>query len=75
MTEKLNYLKGLGVEILDHDHLGVSFRADYDYAIEWGEFFVGDSPETICRSADLYSCCGDIVDKDWMICPTCKEHV
>ncbi len=26
--------------------------------------------------AELYSpCCGEYVDQDWMICPTCKEHV
>jgi|TARA_R100000081_G_scaffold47917_1_gene22867 Zn finger protein HypA/HybF involved in hydrogenase expression len=23
----------------------------------------------------IISCCGDEVDQDWMICPTCKEHV
>jgi hypothetical protein len=75
MTEKLNYLKGLGVEILDYDDTGVSFRADYDYAIEWADFEIGESLATICQAADLYSCCGDIVDQDIMLCPSCKEHV
>ena len=25
--------------------------------------------------AVLWSCCGDEVNKDWMICPSCKEHM
>ena len=23
---------------------------------------------------DCYSCCGDLLDEDIRICPTCKEH-
>ena len=75
ILSKIEYLKALGVEIIDHDDAGVSFRSDYDYGIEWDDFEIGESLATICQNADLYSCCGDIVDQDWMRCPTCKENV
>lgn len=26
------------------------------------------------EDGNLISCCGDILDHDIMICPTCKEH-
>ena len=26
------------------------------------------------EEGNLLSCCGDILDEDIMICPTCKEH-
>ena len=26
------------------------------------------------EDGNLISCCGDILDEDIMICPTCKEH-
>jgi len=26
------------------------------------------------EQCECYSCCGDLLDKDIMICPTCKEH-
>jgi hypothetical protein len=26
------------------------------------------------EEGNIISCCGDIVDEDIMICPTCKEH-
>ena len=28
----------------------------------------------IDEDGNLISCCGDILDADIMICPTCKEH-
>ena len=75
MTEKLNYLKSLGVQVLE-SITDVEFTANgYDYGISFNDFQIGDSLETICQNADLYSCCGDIVDQDLMMCPSCKEHV
>jgi len=38
------------------------------------EFELGDSASDILRASPYYSCCGDILDKDLMICPTCHEH-
>ena len=26
------------------------------------------------EEGEIISCCGDVVDEDIMICPTCKEH-
>ena len=26
------------------------------------------------EDGEIISCCGDVVDEDIMICPTCKEH-
>ena len=76
MTEKLDYLKSIGAVIIESDDRGVSFNCfGYDYSIQFDEFEVGDDQETICQAADLYSCCGDIVDQDIMLCPSCKEHV
>ena len=30
--------------------------------------------EDIVEEADMYSCCGDVLDQDRMMCPSCKEH-
>lgn len=79
--EKLNHLISLGVEIQDysledskHTKAYVSFTNDYDYTTEFDDFNIGDSLSEIERYSDIYSCCGDILDTDYMICPTCKEH-
>jgi hypothetical protein len=38
------------------------------------DFEIEDTASDILNASDFYSCCGDILDKDLMICPTCKEH-
>jgi hypothetical protein len=79
--EKLNYLISLGVEIQDynlettsHYPAYVSYTNDYDYTIEFDDFNIGDTLSEIEQYSEMYSCCGDILDKDYMICPSCKEH-
>ena len=79
--EKLNYLESLGVEIQGYNledeknyRASVSFTDDYDYGIDFEDFNIGDNLSTIEKHSDIYSCCGDILDKDYMICPSCKEH-
>jgi hypothetical protein len=77
--QKVAYLESLGYEIQDYDDKGlpnstISFTGDYDYEIEFDEFEIGDSESSIESTANIYSCCGDILDKDYMICPTCHEH-
>ena len=77
--QKVAYLESLGYEIQDYADNGlpgstVSFTGDYDYEIAFDEFEIGDTASSIENSADIYSCCGDILDKDYMICPSCKEH-
>ena len=46
----------------------------YTYDISFQDFEIGDTIETINNTANIYSCCGDILDKDYMRCPTCQEH-
>jgi len=73
--EKIDYLKSL-FTVTDFADEGCSFEAPdcYDAWIAYDDFEVGDSAEEICRNAEYLSCCGDVLDKDYMICPTCYEH-
>ena len=73
---KVDYLKTLFTVTEVHADEGCSFETPdcYDAYILFEEFEVGDSSDDICRAAEYYSCCGDILDKDWMMCPTCYEH-
>jgi hypothetical protein len=77
--EKLEYLKSLGfinTETIDVEGYDTEFHFDYAifYSIYEDEFEIGDSLQTILHKATVYSCCGDPLDRDIMICPTCKEH-
>lgn len=73
---QLEHLRSNGAYIEDHDTEEVSYHFDgYDYRISWDDFDVTDSMTRIKSSSDLYSCCGDVVDQDYMMCPTCKEHL
>jgi len=72
---KVDYLNSIGMKVEDFDKTNVSFdTGDYSADIEFDEFEIGDSFETIFNRSNIYSCCGDILDKDYMMCPTCYEH-
>ena len=74
---KVDYLKSLNLEVTEvHDDEGVSFEAPdcYDAYILFEDFDIGDTQDQICYHAEYYSCCGDRLDKDWMVCPSCLEH-
>jgi len=77
--EKAEYLKTLGfdvhniIEVPGYD-TEIEYTGDYDSIIYTSEFEIGDSIQEIIRVSDFYSCCGEPLDKDIMICPTCKEH-
>jgi len=75
--KKLDYLEDdLGLEIADYEILdGVSFIDGNEFSIGFDGFEIGDSLKDIEDAADIVSCCGDVVDRDIMICPTCKEHI
>lgn len=80
IKEKLEHLKSLGftstdtVEVEGYD-TEFHFECDNNfYTIYEDEFEISDSLRTILHNATIYSCCGDPLDKDIMICPTCKEH-
>lgn len=47
---------------------------DMSCSIYADEFEIGDSVSQIMRAAEYYSCCGDLLDKDSMMCPSCREH-
>lgn len=77
--EKIAYLESFGLTVESFMLLGKGeciayFSDDYDYEISTDDFEVGTPLSEIYAAADIYSCCGDILDKDYMICPTCKEH-
>jgi len=75
--QKTDYLKTLGASIQERSQYDVSFMDkcnDYEYVIQFSDFELNDTLEEIKNRADIYSCCGDILDRDLMICPTCKEH-
>ena len=76
--DKIAYLESLGLIIesftSQSGECTVYFTDDYDYEISTNDFEIGDSLKEIYNASDIYSCCGDILDRDYMICPTCKEH-
>ena len=77
--QKLDYLESLGFDIQSYD-IGEQSYATFtdkdsvDFEISLDDFEVGNPMYMIYQKADQFSCCGDILDKDYMICPSCKEH-
>ena len=77
---KVNYLIELGfteVEPIEVHGYETEYHFDDDgqsCSIYDDEFEVGSTAGDIISAATFYSCCGDILDKDYMICPSCKEH-
>ena len=75
IKQKLEYLHSIGLMVEDHDNINVAFNSCSEfYDIDFDDFEIGDPAHKICERANQYSCCGDILDKDYMICPTCQEH-
>jgi len=76
--QKLEYLESLGFDVQpvfgDQSYVSFTDKDSIDFEISLDEFEVGDPMYMIYRSADQLSCCGDVLDKDYMICPTCNEH-
>lgn len=79
-NERKSYLESLGftkVECVEVEGYDTEFHFESDgipCSIFEDEFQVGDTPSGILKAAAFHSCCGDILDKDLMICPTCHEH-
>lgn len=80
IKEKANYLAQLGFEdietiVVDGYDTEYHFTDDnMNCSIYEDQFEVGDSVSEILRAATFYSCCGDQLDKDYMICRSCGEH-
>ena len=72
---KVDYLKTL-FTVTEVQDEGCIFEAPdcYEAYILFEDFQVGDTSKDICSASEYYSCCGDVLDKDYMMCPTCYEH-
>ena len=79
-NQKVNYLASLGftnIEVIEVYGYDTEYHFTNDgeqCSIFDVEFDIKDTAQAILSAAAFYSCCGDILDKDYMICPTCKEH-
>ena len=54
----------------------VGFHCDYEYQVLIDDlsgppFTLGE----ILHNSSIISCCGEPVDKDYMMCPVCHEHI
>ena len=78
IKEKVEYLNSIGLEIeeiYDEDNIIVFETEGNYYEISSDSFDHGDSLNSILGSSEIYSgCCGEKMDSDFMICPSCKEH-
>ena len=73
-TDLVNFMQSLGFTDVEDNGDNISFEGEYSMSIDIAEISLLDSYTDIVRKADKYSCCGDVLDEDYMICPTCKEH-
>ena len=58
--------KILSVTLINH---GEQYRIDNK-----DKDFVDSEGYELDQDGNRYSCCGDILDPDIMMCPSCKEH-
>ena len=72
---KVAHLEKLGFKNVEDNVDCVIFDGDYDGSqIDMDYILLTDTANDIERKADYISCCGAVLDKDYMICPECKEH-
>jgi len=77
-SAKINHLANSGFTIKNSDTLAVVFsnKSGYEFCIRFDDFEDGESGDTIMENSDLYSpCCGEYVDRDYMVCDQCQELV
>ena len=77
-SAKINHLVNSGFTIKNSDTLAVVFsnKSGYEFCIRFDDFEDGESVDTIMENSDLYStCCGEYVDRDYMVCDQCQELV
>jgi hypothetical protein len=76
--DKLKYLESLGLSVdsynLQNGNCYATWSDDYEYRIDTDDFEIGDPLYKIEKYADIYSCCGDLLDRNYIMCPSCKEH-
>lgn len=66
----------LGIDVYDANDTHLFFEMDgCECEIEWDEVPRGITIQQLHQLCSMKSgCCGGDVDKDIMVCPTCKEH-
>ena len=80
VIERTTYLESLGFTEVEYSSCPGDITEYYfesygrPCSIYEDEFEIGDSASQIMSAAEFYSCCGDPLDKDSMMCPSCKEH-
>lgn len=68
-------LESLGLEVKECEEHAVVFEMDgLDCDIEADEVEENMTIQDVHNRCTMYSCCGDVLNKDIMICPSCKEH-
>lgn len=68
-------LKAFGFDEVEHDYDSIRFSDDGDRSILVMDAIKCSTPAEVIKESTLWSCCGDEVDEDFRLCPTCKEHV
>jgi len=80
IIERTEYLESLGFTEVEYEEWPGSIMEYYfesdgmSCSIEADEFEFGDSASQIIGAATFYSCCGNVLNKDSMMCPSCREH-
>lgn len=77
---KVALLESMGFEVHDYDifdtpDANVNFSGiEGDFIIKFENFSETENNRNhILAYADQYSCCGDLLNKDIPLCPSCKE--
>ena len=73
MTEHLRYLGCTNIE-KGIDDYGFDYNG-YSWAVDADKIDDTMTIDEILHEADRISCCGDLLNNDSDMCPTCKEHL
>jgi len=72
VVNNITFLNKNGAEDVEYHDGEYNFYHDgYFYSAQ----DIADNINETLEDAVLWSCCGDEVNKDWMMCPSCKEHI
>ena len=66
-----------GFTVDDYTETDICFRLDdYSVSVEIDDVLYFNKLDAFLKLADFtyYSCCGEILDTDYMLCPSCGEH-
>ena len=72
VVKNITFLNKNGAEDVEYVGGEYHFYHDgYNYSTEG----VYNTISKTIEDSILYSCCGDEVNKDWIMCPSCKEYI